>query len=66
MSDSETPTASATRASQVILEVNGKSVPLNPFVTGMLGSTIKGMVEALKLEKAPHTISIHLTFARSD
>lgn len=66
MSDSEAPTAPLTRASQVRLEVNGQTVLLNPFVTGMLGSTIKGMVEALKLEEAPHTISIHLTFVRSD
>lgn len=66
MSDPDTPTVPVTRASQLRLEVNGKPVPLNPFVTGMLGSTIKGMVEALKLEESPHTISIHLTFVRSD
>ena len=66
MSDPETPTAPVTRTSQVSLEVNGKPVPVNSFVSGMIGSTIKGMVEALKLEEAPRTISIHLTLDRSD
>jgi hypothetical protein len=50
------------KASAVKLQVNGEDVPLNPFVTAIFASTIKGMVDSLKLEKPPRDISIQITF----
>lgn len=30
------------------LKVNGKKVPLNPFVRGFIGSTVLGMISSLR------------------
>ena len=47
-------------AKEVVLRVNGKSIPLNPFVKGFISKTLKGMVTSLKGCDAPSTIDIHL------
>ena len=36
------------REEDMALFINGKSVPLNPFIKGMLGKTLTGMVSSLK------------------
>lgn len=66
MTIADTSVDRQTRSTAVSLEVNGKCVPLNPFVTGLFASTIKGMVDALKLEEPPREISIQVTLVRSD
>jgi molybdopterin-guanine dinucleotide biosynthesis protein B len=50
----------AKKGREVILKVNGKTVPLNAFAQGFLARAIKGMVTSLKGCDAPSTIDIHL------
>ena len=45
---------------EVVLRVDGKSVPLSPFVKGFIRKTLKGMITSLKGCDAASTIDIHL------
>jgi molybdopterin-guanine dinucleotide biosynthesis adapter protein len=44
----------------VSLKVDGKEIPLNPFVRGFLNNVIKGMVASLKGCEAAERIEIHI------
>ena len=46
--------------SEVRLWVDGKFVPLKPFVKAFVGQTVKGMLNALKGVKAPEKIHIKI------
>jgi molybdopterin-guanine dinucleotide biosynthesis protein B len=48
------------KGKEVILKVNGKMIPLNPFVKGFLTRTIQGMLTSLKGCDAPSTIDLHM------
>ncbi len=45
---------------KVSLEVGGKAIPLNPFVTDFMAKIIKGMVSALKGCDPARSIEIHI------
>lgn len=46
---------------EVSLNVNGKDVPLNPFVCQMLGGGIMGMISSLKDADDPKEIKINIS-----
>jgi molybdopterin-guanine dinucleotide biosynthesis protein B len=48
------------RSGEVSLKVNGKRIPLNPFVRSTLTHTVKGMIASLKGCDAPSTIDLHI------
>ena len=50
----------AQKGRDVILKVNGKTVPLNPFVKGFLTHTLQGMLTSLKGCDAPSTLDLHM------
>jgi hypothetical protein len=50
----------AKKRKEVILTVDGKTIPLNPFVRGFLTRSIQGMVTSLKGCDAPSTIDLHI------
>ena len=50
----------AKKEKEVILKVNGKTIPLNPFVRGFLTRSVQGMVTSLKGCDAPSTIDLHI------
>jgi molybdopterin-guanine dinucleotide biosynthesis protein B len=50
----------AKKGKEVILKVDGKTIPLNPFVRGFLTRSIQGMVTSLKECDAPSTIDLHI------
>ncbi len=45
---------------EVILKVDGRTIPLNPFVKGFLTRTVQGMLTSLKGCDAPSTIDLHM------
>ncbi|RPJ10719.1 MAG: molybdopterin-guanine dinucleotide biosynthesis protein B [Deltaproteobacteria bacterium] len=45
---------------EIVLKVDGKRIPLNPFVKGFLASAIRGMVTSLKGCDDASTIELHL------
>ena len=45
----------------VKVNVNGKEIEINPFVTSVIGNTIVGMVSSLKLDDEPKEIVITIT-----
>jgi len=51
----------AEKARSIKIRVNGKEVPLNPFATHMVGSTIWAMITSLRLEERPSKIEIELS-----
>jgi len=51
---------------EVILKVNGKMIPLNPFVKGLLTRTVQGMLASLKGCDAPSTIDLHMEGVRQE
>ena len=51
----------AGKARSIKIRVNGKEVPLNPFATHMVGSTIWAMITSLRLEERPSKIEIELS-----
>ena len=50
----------AKKGEEVVLKVNGKKIPLNPFVRGFLTHTIRGMLTSLKGCDAVSTIDLHV------
>jgi len=46
------------KGGEVFLKVNGKAIPLNPFVRGFLARTVKGMLTSLKGCDDPKKIEI--------
>lgn len=51
----------AEKARSLKIKVNGKEVPLNPFATHIVGSTIWAMIASLKLEEKPDRIEIEVS-----
>ena len=51
---------------EVTLKVNGKTIPLNPFVKGFLSATVKGMLTSLKGCDSPTQIEIRIEEAKKD
>ena len=49
------------KAPQVRLKVNGKEVPLSPFVRRSVIGTVRGMVSSLKGCDSPQTIELEIT-----
>jgi len=49
------------KARSIKIKVNGKDVPLNPFATHIVGSTIWAMIKSLKLEEKPNRIEIEVS-----
>lgn len=47
-------------AADLTLSVNGKDVSLNPFVKGMLGGGILGMISSLKDADNPKEVTISI------
>jgi molybdopterin-guanine dinucleotide biosynthesis protein B len=50
----------APKGMNVSLKVNGKAVPLNPFVRGFLAKTVKGMLSSLKGCERSETVEIRI------
>ncbi len=50
----------AKREKEVVLKVNGKTIPLNPFVKAFLTRTIIGMLTSLRGCDAPSTIELYM------
>ena len=50
----------AEKARSIKIRVNGKEIPLNPFATHIVGSTIWAMITSLQLEEKPSKIEIEL------
>jgi molybdopterin-guanine dinucleotide biosynthesis protein B len=48
------------REGEVSLKVDGKRIPMTPFVKGFVTSTIKGMLTSLKGCEKPDRIEIHI------
>lgn len=48
------------QSTEVTLQVNGKDVPLNPFVRQMLSGGILGMISSLKDADDPKDIQISI------
>jgi len=48
------------REREISLTVDGKSVPLNPFVRTFLANAVKGMIQSLKKCENPHRIEIRI------
>lgn len=53
--------ADSEKARSVKIKVNGKDIPLNPFATHIVGSTIWAMISSLRLEEKPKRIEIELS-----
>lgn len=49
---------------RVTLEVNGRDIPLNPFVGNFLRQSILGMLSALKGVKSPRRIKLEIGAAK--
>ena len=49
------------KARNLKVKVNGKEIPLNPFATHIVGSTIWAMIKSLKLEEKPNRIEIEVS-----
>ncbi len=45
----------------VVLEVNGETVELNPFVQGFIAQTLKGMLRSLRGVAKPEAITLKIT-----
>jgi len=45
---------------EISLRVDGRSIPLNPFVRGFLANAVKGMVRSLKHCENPRKIQIYI------
>jgi len=50
----------------ILLRVNGKTIPLNPFVRGFLTKALQGMVASLKGCDSASTIDIHIEGTREE
>jgi molybdopterin-guanine dinucleotide biosynthesis protein B len=48
------------KGKEVILKVNGKTIPLSPFVKEFLTRSIKGMLSSLKGCDVPSTLDLHM------
>ena len=48
----------------VTLEVNGRDIPLNPFVGNIIRQIILGMISALKGVKSPRQIKLEIGAAK--
>jgi molybdopterin-guanine dinucleotide biosynthesis protein B len=48
------------REGEVLLKVNGKKIPMTPFVKSFVTQTIKGMLSSLKGCEKPDRIEIHI------
>jgi hypothetical protein len=49
------------KARGIRIKVNGKEIPLNPFATHILGSTIWAMITSLRLEERPSKVEIEMS-----
>jgi len=50
------------KEASIVLKVDGKSVPLNPFVRKIMANTIEGMVRSLdNIAKNPREIRVTIT-----
>ena len=49
------------KARSLKIKVNGKEVPLNPFATHIVGSTIWAMITSLRLEEKPSKVDIEIS-----
>ena len=49
---------------RVSLEVNGRDIPLNPFVSNIIRQIILGMLSALKGVKSPRQIKLEIGDAK--
>ena len=49
---------------RVTLEVNGRDIPLNPFVSNLFRQIILGMISALKGVKSPRQIKLEIGAAQ--
>ena len=49
------------KARSLKIKVNGKEVPLNPFATHIVGSTIWAMITSLRLEEKPSKVEIEIS-----
>ena len=49
---------------RVTLEVNGRDIPLNPFVSNLLRQIILGMISALKGVKSPRQVELKIESPR--
>jgi len=47
-------------AMKTTLEVNGKDIPLNPFVTSFLGNLVLGIAESLREGEAFKSVSLEI------
>ena len=45
----------------VVLEVNGETIELNPFIQGFIAQTVKGMVSSLRGAAKAEAISLKIT-----
>lgn len=48
------------KSSQVRLKVDGKEIPLSPFVRKSIIGTVRGMVSSLKGCESPHTVELRI------
>jgi hypothetical protein len=48
-------------SSEVVLVVNGAAIELNPFANRVIGNTILGLVNSLRLDSSPQVIEIKVT-----
>jgi hypothetical protein len=48
------------KAPRVRLKVNGKEIPLSPFVQSSIIGTVRGMVSSLRGCESPRTISLDI------
>ena len=49
------------KARSIKIKVNGKDVPLNPFATHIVGSTIWAMITSLRLDEKPSKVEIEIS-----
>ena len=56
----ETRFLSAPKGKEITLKVNGKIIPLNPFVRGFLTHSVKGMVTSLRGCDEASVIDLHI------